>query len=167
MRWGIYYTSLHFCFCFFILQELIKQATHQDIPDFYNILLERPAEDSWGYDLLYVDAYKTGSYVGRISHSCRPNCSLGVVAVSGRLCIALYTIRDVHEGSRVAKLRLFWQFFWFKKVPKMRNFAGMYVESERRYVLVPSRVFIVMFIYRNLFEQKMWNVISSCCKYVA
>lgn len=34
-----------------------------------------------------------------MSHSCTPNCQAVIMACGGRLTIALYTLRHVHEGE--------------------------------------------------------------------
>ena len=36
-----------------------------------------------------------------MSHSCTPNCQAIIMACGGRLTIALYTLRHVHEGGWV------------------------------------------------------------------
>jgi hypothetical protein len=38
------------------LQDAIKKGTNDELPDFYNIVLERPRDDPAGYDVLFVDA---------------------------------------------------------------------------------------------------------------
>ena len=45
-----------------------------ELPDFYNITLERPKEDPAGFDVIFVDAAPAGSFASRLSHSCTPNC---------------------------------------------------------------------------------------------
>lgn len=37
------------------LQDAVKKVTGDELPDFYNIALERPQDDPGGYDVLYVD----------------------------------------------------------------------------------------------------------------
>ena len=63
------------------------------LPDFYNILLERPRQDPRGYGLLYVDASQNANVGSSCSHSCNANCTSAVVARKGRLCIVLSTVR--------------------------------------------------------------------------
>jgi hypothetical protein len=48
------------------------------LPDFYNILLERPRHDPRGYGLLYVDASMKANMGSSCSHSCNANCSSAV-----------------------------------------------------------------------------------------
>lgn len=35
---------------------MAKKITGSELPDFYNIVLERPNDDEQGYDVLFVDA---------------------------------------------------------------------------------------------------------------
>ena len=60
----------------FEIQDAIKKITQKDLPDFYNIALERPRDDPDGYDILFVDAAFMGSFASRMSHSCTPNCQV-------------------------------------------------------------------------------------------
>lgn len=42
----------------------MKKITGDELPDFYNILLERPKNDPDGYDVLFIDAAaKVGGWV--------------------------------------------------------------------------------------------------------
>ena len=63
------------------------------LPDFYNILLERPRVDPRGYGLLYVDASQKANMGSSCSHSCDSNCVSSVVARNGKLVIVLTTVR--------------------------------------------------------------------------
>jgi len=47
-------------------QDAVKRITGDELPDFYNILLERPKDDPDGYDVLCVDA---AAKVGRLGIS--------------------------------------------------------------------------------------------------
>ena len=38
------------------MQDAAKKLTGEELPDFYNIMLERPRDDEGGYDILFVDA---------------------------------------------------------------------------------------------------------------
>jgi [histone H3]-lysine4 N-trimethyltransferase ATXR3 len=67
-----------------------------ELPDFYNMLLERPKVDSRGYGVLHVDAGRhVANLSSSLSHSCDPNCETAIVVRDGRLCIALTTTRAV------------------------------------------------------------------------
>jgi hypothetical protein len=60
----------------FEVQDAIKKITQKELPDFYNITLERPKDDPDGYDVMFVDAAFMGSFASRMSHSCSPNCQV-------------------------------------------------------------------------------------------
>jgi len=96
-----YLGEIHCPWRWFELQDSVKKITGDELPDFYNIVLERPKDDPQGYDVLYVDAAAKGAFASRMSHSCTPNCQAIVMACGGRLTIALYTLRDVQEGEEL------------------------------------------------------------------
>jgi len=73
-----------------------KYSLKPTLPDFYNILLERPRQDPQGYGLLFVDASQKSNMGSSCSHSCAANTSANVVARNGQLTIALTTNRYVH-----------------------------------------------------------------------
>ena len=93
-----YLGEIHTPWRWFELQDAVKKLTGSELPDFYNIVLERPKDDPAGYDVLFVDAAAKGAVASRMSHSCTPNCQAVVMACNGRLTIALYTLRHVREG---------------------------------------------------------------------
>lgn len=94
------------------------------LPDFYNILLERPREDSEGYGIinyvfvdicvnksiqsinhwcslsiigiLYVDASQFANLGSSCSHSCDPNCTSSIVVRKGKTTIAMSTVLNIH-----------------------------------------------------------------------
>lgn len=96
-----YFGEIHCPWRWFELQDAVKKITGDELPDFYNIVLERPKDDPDGYDVLFVDAAAKGAIASRMSHSCTPNCQAIVMASGGRLTIALYTLRAVHEGEEL------------------------------------------------------------------
>lgn len=59
------------------------------LPEFYNIVLERPMASPGGYDVLYVEPIFKGNFGSRLSHSCQPNCATTTVTINGRLSIVL------------------------------------------------------------------------------
>ena len=71
------------------------------LPDFYNILLERPGADADGYGLVYVDATRRANLCSSLSHSCDANCNTYIVARHGRLSIAVCTTRAVRAGEEL------------------------------------------------------------------
>lgn len=71
------------------------------LPDFYNILLERPRQDPKGYGLIFVDASMKANMGSSCSHSCDANCTTSVVARNGKLTICLTTNRFIYPGEEL------------------------------------------------------------------
>ena len=71
------------------------------LPDFYNMVLERPRIDPRGYGLLFVDASRKSGLGSLLSHSCSPTCHVHVAAVSGSLSLVMTTARDVEQGEEL------------------------------------------------------------------
>ena len=78
-----------------------KREPGRDLPDFFNITLERPAADAAGYDVLFVEAAHRCTFASRLSHSCAPNCHTVVVSVGGKLTIAQYATRKIEYGEEL------------------------------------------------------------------
>eukprot|EP01041_Mallomonas_annulata_P010270 gene10270-21427_t len=86
--------------------DVIEQAQRAfklkpTLPDFYNILLERPRNDPSGYGMIFVDASQKANMGSSCSHSCDPNCTSSVVARDGKLLIVLTTNRYVSFGEEL------------------------------------------------------------------
>lgn len=86
--------------------DVIKQAQEKyslkpSLPDFYNILLERPRQDPEGYGILFVDASMKSNVGSTINHSCNPNCSSSIVSRNGKLSIALTSKRRIFYGEEI------------------------------------------------------------------
>ena len=96
-----YLGEIHLPWRWFELQDAVKKITGSELPDFYNIVLERPMDDPAGYDVLFVDAAAKGAVASRMSHSCAPNCQAVVMSCNGRLTIAVYTLRHVRPGEEL------------------------------------------------------------------
>lgn len=96
-----YLGVIHAPWRWFEIQDILKRQSMNELPDFYNIVLERPSVDPAGYDVTFVDAASKGTFAGRMSHSCDPNCQLTVIAVNGRLTIAMYTTKEIHQGQEL------------------------------------------------------------------
>lgn len=96
-----YLGEMHAPWRWFEIQDAIKKTSKDELPDFYNIQLERPKDDAKGYDVLFIDAASKGCFASRISHSCSPNCQAQVMACNGRLTIALYIMRHVAYGEEL------------------------------------------------------------------
>lgn len=78
-----------------------KYQCKPTLPDFYNMTMERPLDDEQGYGVLYIDASKRANLASRMSHSCAPNCATSVVAVDGRIAVAVHTVRSIREGEEL------------------------------------------------------------------
>lgn len=96
-----YLGEVHPAWRWYELQDAVKRASGTELPDFYNIALERPKHDPSGYDVLFVDASRRGTLASRVSHSCGPNCAAVPLRARGRLRIALYTLREVAPGEEL------------------------------------------------------------------
>lgn len=82
-------------------QDALKTRRGSELPDFYNITLERPKDDPAGFDMLFVDAAPAGSLASRLSHSCTPNCQAVIMAAAGRLTVAIFTLRWIAPGEEL------------------------------------------------------------------
>jgi hypothetical protein len=71
------------------------------LPDFYNMILERPQLDPRGYGLLFVDASRKAGHGSSLSHSCDPTCEVRVAALNGELCLAMTTLRELEMGEEL------------------------------------------------------------------
>ncbi|CAL8467814.1 g7352 [Coccomyxa elongata] len=96
-----YLGEVHTPWRWFEMQDIIRKTMGDELPDFYNIVLERPRDDPTGYDVLFIDAAAKGAFASRMSHSCTPNCQAVVMACGGRLTIAVYTLRHVCPGEEL------------------------------------------------------------------
>ena len=89
-----------------ILQDAIEQTQKRldlrpNLPDFYNMALERPRVDPRGFGLLFVDASSKAGLGSSFSHSCDPTCEVRVVAKNGQLSLAIATLRDLGCGEEL------------------------------------------------------------------
>ncbi len=51
-----YFGEMHLPWRWFEIQDAIKKFSRDELPEFYNITLERPRDDPAGYDVLFIDA---------------------------------------------------------------------------------------------------------------
>lgn len=72
-----------------------------NLPDFYNMAMERPKKDPRGYGLLFVDASRKSGLGSSFSHSCNPTCEVRVVALNGKLSLSMTTLRDLEQGEEL------------------------------------------------------------------
>lgn len=99
---GELYPSYRWCERMDVIEQAQKTfELKPTLPDFYNILLERPRQDPNGYGLLYVDASQKANIGSSCSHSCDPNCTSAVVARNGKLAIVLTTNRKISYGEEL------------------------------------------------------------------
>lgn len=76
-------------------------SAEKESPEFYNITLERPAGDTRGFDIIYVEAMYRTAFVSRLSHSCLPNCETRIKAVDGIYTIHTVTTRSIARGEEL------------------------------------------------------------------
>ena len=77
-------------------QDLIKsKKLDKNLPDFYNIMLERMKNDPDGYNLIMIDPNSKGNFASRMSHSCVPNCNTVLMISNKRYNIGMYAMRDI------------------------------------------------------------------------
>eukprot|EP00804_Cyclotella_cryptica_P023246 CCRYP_000433-RA/>CCRYP_000433-RA protein AED:0.02 eAED:0.02 QI:325/1/1/1/1/1/5/149/3140 len=72
-----------------------------NLPDFYNMAMERPKKDPRGYGILFVDASRKSGLGSSFSHSCNPSCEVRVVALNGKLSLSMTTLRDLEQGEEL------------------------------------------------------------------
>ena len=87
-------------------QDIIKQGQKkgklsEDLPDFYNISLERHKTDPLGYGVMHIDPINKGSFCSRFSHSCKPNCATTVMVANKQYCVAMYAIEKIEYGQEL------------------------------------------------------------------
>ena len=54
-----------------------------------------------GYDVLFVDPKKKGTFTSRLSHSCKPNAATNVISSGGSLTIAMCATRNIEKGEEI------------------------------------------------------------------
>lgn len=78
-----------------------KLNLRPNLPDFYNMAMERPKKDPRGYCLLFVDASRKSGLGSSFSHSCNPTCEVRVVSLNGKLSLSMTTLRDLEQGEEL------------------------------------------------------------------
>ena len=77
-------------------QDLIKaKKMDKNLPDFYNIMLERMKSDPDGYNLIMIDPNSKGNFASRMSHSCVPNCNTVLMVSNNKYTIGMYAMKDI------------------------------------------------------------------------
>lgn len=83
-------------------QDLIKQKNlDKDLPDFYNIQLERLKVDPNGYDVVMIDPNSKGNFTSRMSHSCTSNCHTVTMISNGDYSIGMFSVRNIEFGEEL------------------------------------------------------------------
>lgn len=96
-----YFGVIHSPWRWYEVQDMLRKQHSNSLTDFYNIILERPIDDPYGYDAIFIDAASRGSITSRMSHSCDPNCNAIVLSHNGKLAIAMYTMKDIRKGEEL------------------------------------------------------------------
>ncbi|KAL7473776.1 hypothetical protein ACHAXS_014443 [Conticribra weissflogii] len=99
---GEVYPSWRWCEKLDAIEQTQKKLDlRPNLPDFYNMAMERPMKDPRGYGMLFVDASRKSGLGSSFSHSCDPTCEVRVVALNGRLSLAMTTLRDLERGEEL------------------------------------------------------------------
>lgn len=97
-----YYGEIYPPWYWFEKQDLIKKnKLDSELPDFYNIMLERLKGDENGYDLVMVDPNSKGNFSSRMSHSCIPNCNTVLMASNSEYTIGMFATKDIEYGQEL------------------------------------------------------------------
>lgn len=101
-----YFGEIYTPWRWFEKQDLIKKYCKEkdkkdELPDFYNIMLEKHKDDPDGYDILIIDPINKGNYSSRLSHSCDPNCGTVTTVANGKYGVAMYSLKDISYGEEL------------------------------------------------------------------
>ena len=78
-----------------------KKQSQMDLPEFYNIWIERHFDDPEGYDLMMVDPYSKGNFGSRLSHCCDANCGTVTMISNGKYTVGMYALKDIEYGEEL------------------------------------------------------------------
>ena len=99
---GEVYPAWRWCEKLDAIEQIQKQLDlRPNLPDFYNMAMERPKKDPRGYCLLFVDASRKSGLGSSFSHSCNPTCEVRVVSLNGKLSLSMTTLRDLEQGEEL------------------------------------------------------------------
>eukprot|EP00571_Detonula_confervacea_P014493 CAMPEP_0172307760 /NCGR_PEP_ID=MMETSP1058-20130122/8537_1 /TAXON_ID=83371 /ORGANISM="Detonula confervacea, Strain CCMP 353" /LENGTH=3131 /DNA_ID=CAMNT_0013020015 /DNA_START=168 /DNA_END=9563 /DNA_ORIENTATION=+ len=99
---GEVYPAWRWCEKLDAIENVQKQLNlRPNLPDFYNMAMERPKKDPRGYCLLFVDASRKSGLGSSFSHSCNPTCEVRVVSLNGKLSLSMTTLRDLELGEEL------------------------------------------------------------------
>ena len=102
-----YFGEVYPCWRWYEKEDALKDSQNRgklskDLPDFYNIVLERQPDDPAGYNILTIDPILKGSYASRLSHSCFPNCATVIHVHNGKYSIGKCATRDIAYGEELS-----------------------------------------------------------------
>ncbi len=99
---GEVYPAWRWCEKLDAIEQVQKKLNlRPNLPDFYNMAMERPKKDPRGYCLLFVDASRKSGLGSSFSHSCNPTCEVRVVSLNGKLSLSMTTLRDLEQGEEL------------------------------------------------------------------
>ena len=97
-----YLGEIYAPYMWFEKQDIIKRKKlDKNLPDFYNIMLERMKCDEDGYDILMVDPNSKGNFASRMSHSCNPNCNTVLMVSDNKYTIGMFAMRDISKDEEL------------------------------------------------------------------
>lgn len=97
-----YYGEIYPPWYWYEKQDLIKsKKLDEELPDFYNIMLERLKCDKLGYDVIVVDPNSKGNFASRMSHSCSSNCNTVPMASNSEYLIGMYATKNIEYGEEL------------------------------------------------------------------
>lgn len=97
-----YFGEIYPQWYWFEKQDLIKsKSLDKELPDFYNIQLERLKSDPRGYDILMVDPNTKGNFTSRMSHCCLPNCQTVTMISNNEYVIGMYSVQTIDFGEEL------------------------------------------------------------------
>ena len=97
-----YYGEIYPPWYWYEKQDLIKsEKLDKELPDFYNIMLERLKCDKLGYDVIVVDPNSKGNFASRMSHSCSSNCNTVPMATTNEYLIGMYATKNIEYGEEL------------------------------------------------------------------
>lgn len=79
----------------------MREQKLSNLPDFYNIYLEKHGDEPGGYDMLVIDPISHGNFASRFSHSCHPNCGTIITVSNGKYYIGMYALRNISIGEEL------------------------------------------------------------------
>ena len=82
-------------------RRFVATSRDDEVPVFYNAVVEREPTDPRGYDALFIDGMVKGSILTRASHSCDPNAAMRVRVRDGKYAVEMWTVRAVAESEEI------------------------------------------------------------------